>query len=99
MIILGLIAGGNINEKETYDMQNAAINTGSRILPIFGEMPVRIAATRALIGENPNLKKRSKVAPAIQPNTKPKGPIKGLQAPKISSASNNPLRPPDSLMT
>lgn len=99
MIILGLIAGGNINEKETYDMKNAAINTGSRVLPIFGEMAVRIAVTRGTIGENPNLKKRSKESPTIQPNTKPKGPIKGLQAPKISSASNNPLRPPDSLMT
>jgi len=99
MIILGLIAGGNINEKETYDMQNAAINIGSRALPIFGEMAVRIGATRVLVGENPNLKKRDKVSPGIQPNTKPKGPIQGLQAPKISSASTNPLTPPDSLIT
>ena len=50
-LLLFSLAGGNINEQEFWDVKKGLLNTVSRFLPLGGELPLRIAASKALLGE------------------------------------------------
>lgn len=54
MFLTALNSGGNLNEQETHDVYNGLINSFSRTIPILGELPVRIAMSKLLLGEKPN---------------------------------------------
>lgn len=94
------LSGGNLNEQETHDMYQGAINTYSRMLPFLGELPVRIAASKLLL-EDRSRNQSSRIGPRVPPKKKPELQSKPLTGAELKSRAADtglgPMRAPPGL--
>jgi hypothetical protein len=96
--------GGNLNEQETHDFYNAGINYLGRGIPLFGELPVRIAAKKAILGDRPTNPQFGGTVQPVEQATQPSYREKKLSDIELrekaikDSNVNKPLRPPPGLL-
>jgi hypothetical protein len=98
-----LSSGGNLNEQETHDIYNGLLNTFSRLIPVAGELPVRIALNKAVFGDRPSGGLQSSFAVPQKTRTAPVQPMPSSSEIKervrtLKNPATSPITPPKDLL-
>lgn len=104
MMYILFTTGGNLNQQETHDFYNGLINTFSRFIPLVGELPVRISATKTLMGDRPATPQFGGTAVPQQAEIPPSYKTKKLsdlelqEKARKDNSINKPIQPPPGLL-
>jgi hypothetical protein len=98
-----LSSGGNLNEQETHDIYNGLLNTFSRLIPVAGELPVRIALNKAVFGDRPSGGLQSSFAVPQKTRTAPVQPMPSSSEIRervrtLKNPATSPITPPKDLL-
>jgi hypothetical protein len=82
-----------MTEQESWDFKNGLLNSAMRFVPGgLGELPVRVAATKLVLGERPGVD-RFKDVNISRPETTTTESVTPSESPRSTSPRDNPFKP------